>query len=362
VAPVTPPTYLTAGTYSARLDRQVIGALLTPDAVTGPLAARSGVKPSPGGTGLKVIQRPTPDMWVRVQPGTCYIQAVSSTGGAYVCQNDSDYDVQLDAAHATLPRKDLIYARAADAADDTGSLNEFIIDALTGTPAASPVRPALPSQAIGLAEAAVAAAGTSIVTANITDLRTHVTALGGTLPIVASANIPASPYPGMRIYRQDLAQPVEQVWDGTAWRTVMDTGYGATYGTLGYAQWDCVPDYVIGSGGGTSIRYDGTNPCRLNFTVPSGLPTTRVLRFTVSMNVGITTGARLWGMPWLDSTTGLLERRVGIPSDGFARGWSQITSVGATTVAPGAHFMEWRARIEVDDATVFSIEFHVELV
>lgn len=363
MAPVNPPAWLQAGTYPARLDRLTLGGLMHPGS-GGALVGRGGVKPISGSTGLRVIQRPTPDMQVRVQPGTCYVPATSTLGGVYICHNDADYDVQLDPAHATLPRKDLVYARVADAADDTGAANEFQIDRVTGTPASSPVRPAAPTQAVLLGEVAVAAADSSIVTADITDLRTYSTPLGGLLPVRSAADIPADPYPGMSIYRLDMTPPVQQIWDGTAWRTVLDTGYGAPIGTLGYNFWGANPNYQVVSTGGVSLRYDGTNVARLDFTVPPGIPAGRVIRFTVTMNVSMASGGRLWGTPMLDSAQTILDRRIGLPGDGQARGFSQISTMPPSAVAPGPHYMEYRARVDSSGApaTFYSFEYHVEVI
>jgi hypothetical protein len=222
VAPVNPPAQLQAGSYSARVDRLGLAGMLTPHASVGSLKGRSGVRPNGAGTSLKVTQRATPAMWVTVGDGTCFVPATSVTGGNYECHNDAPYDVQIAAAHATLARKDLIVGRVYDAIDDVGAQNLFAIEPITGTPAASPARPATPSQAIALAEVTVGANVTSITTANILDLRQQTVSLGGVLPCASAAEVPTSPFPGMKIYRTDLNQ--EQIWDGTAWRPI---AYGA---------------------------------------------------------------------------------------------------------------------------------------
>jgi hypothetical protein len=57
----------------------------------------------------------------------------------------------------------------------TGSLNDVILQVVAGTPAGSPVAPALPANSISLATIAVGAGATSITNANITDTRVLVT-------------------------------------------------------------------------------------------------------------------------------------------------------------------------------------------
>lgn len=226
MAPVTPPVWEQAGSFSAKAARQGIACLLQPEVSAGALVARGGVHPRGGTNSLQVSQRATPDMNVTIAPGTCHIAATSITGGVYACVNDAAYDVAISAAHATLARKDLIFAQVRDAVDDSGSNNDFIIDKATGTPASSPTRPATPGQAIALAEVLVPANSTSVTNGNITDLRRKTVALGGILPCANSGEVPSSPYAGMKIFRTDTKQ--EQVWDGTAWQTIIsnsDTGW-----------------------------------------------------------------------------------------------------------------------------------------
>jgi hypothetical protein len=217
MSPITPPANLQAASYPARIDRLDSAALLTSGYGIGPLAGRAGVKPGAYGatSGLQVTQRAVPDRYVTVGPGTCYIQAASALGGTYICHNDASYDVQTAASHPTLPRIDLIIARVYDAVDDVGSQNTFAIESVTGTAAASPVAPPVPGQSHVLAQVAVAAASTTVVTANITDLRARVVALGGILPCRDAADVPASPHHGMTIFREDLGYP--QMYRSGAW-------------------------------------------------------------------------------------------------------------------------------------------------
>jgi hypothetical protein len=255
MAPVTPPAWQQAGSYSARLDRQVLAGLITPNLAGGLMVGRGGVKPSGANTSIKVTQRASPDMWVTVAMGTCYIPATSTTGGSYICHNDAAYDVQITSSHATLARKDLIIARVKDAVDDTGAINAFTIEVVTGTAAGSPSAPALPSQSINLAELLIPAASSSVTNANITDRRTRVVGLGGVLPIANTSDWPSGTYPGHTVYRDDSG--LLQFWNGSTWRTVIDdasyppTGAWSTY-TVNWSSGGTQP----GLGNGTqSGRY-----------------------------------------------------------------------------------------------------------
>lgn len=262
MAPITPPANLQAASYPARIDRLDSAALLATHYTSGPLTSRPGVKPGSTATtgGMAVGPRGVPDRYVTVQPGTCYIQSTNLLGGTYIAHNDAAYDVQTAASHPTLPRIDLIVARVYDAVDDVGSQNTFTIEVVTGTPASSPVAPATPSQSLVLAQIAVAAASTTVTAGNITDTRNRVVALGGVLPCRGASDVPATPYPGMTIFREDLAQ--EQIWSGSAWLLIggafpkariarttnlsISSGSNATV-TLGTVDYATTPTLVSGN-------------------------------------------------------------------------------------------------------------------
>jgi hypothetical protein len=221
VAVLNPPNYLQAGTYTARYDRLGQAAMLVPNQSAGALAARGGVRPAASGGGLVVTQRATPAMFVSITAGSAFVPSASATGGVYICHNDASVDVAISTAHATLARKDLIVARVYDA-EISGALNQWALESVTGTPAGSPALPATPSGAIALAQVNVAAAATTIVNANITDLRVLATALGGTMPL-PSGSPPSSPYEGMAVYHTDTDLP--KWYNGSTWRGWQDEGY-----------------------------------------------------------------------------------------------------------------------------------------
>lgn len=90
--------------------------------------------------------------------------------GGYRVYNDAQQTVTLAAASTTYPRIDLIVA----AIDTSQSPYVPVIKVITGTPAASPSVPSIPSSlvAITLAKVTVAANATTISTGNIVDMRT----------------------------------------------------------------------------------------------------------------------------------------------------------------------------------------------
>jgi hypothetical protein len=88
--------------------------------------------------------------------------------------NDAQDTLTITTADPTNPRIDLVCATVRDAFY-SGANNDVIFQVIAGTPAGSPVAPALPANSISLATVAVGAAVTQINTANITDTRTLVT-------------------------------------------------------------------------------------------------------------------------------------------------------------------------------------------
>ncbi len=84
-------------------------------------------------------------------------------------------NVVVTAADSTNPRIDIICLKVDVSVDpNSGSTNLGTIVCIAGTPAGSPAAPAVPANHYKLAQIAVAASVTSIVTANITDSRSEV--------------------------------------------------------------------------------------------------------------------------------------------------------------------------------------------
>lgn len=230
MAPINPPVYQQASSYSARLDRLMVAGLMAPEHGTGALAARGGVRPTPSNTGLQVTQRASPGMWVTVGAGIGYVPAQSAVGGVYEVFNDASYDVAIGTAHATLARRDLVVARVYDA-EYAGASNIWGLEVVQGTAAGSPVLPSTPAGAIALAQVQVSAGVTTITNASITDLRTYTTALGGTIPVLSTAR-PGAPYKGMAIYETNNNRPMW--YNGTSWTGWADEGYLTTSALASY--------------------------------------------------------------------------------------------------------------------------------
>ncbi|MGZ3140795.1 hypothetical protein ACVDFE_02080 [Lentzea chajnantorensis] len=134
---------------------------------------RDGVLPSAYGGGLYldlmiVPDSPTPGMAVRSYLGQCVISR--SGQGPYVSTLRSTGRIDLPASSTTNPRRDLIVAQVLDASIGDADTRTRLWS-VTGTPAGTPLLPAVPTGAIPLAELAIAANATQVTSANITDLR-----------------------------------------------------------------------------------------------------------------------------------------------------------------------------------------------
>ena len=158
----TPPSWLQAGSYPAQYDRLTAQALW---ATTGIIGTSS----------LAVTQNSPAGMSVRVASGWAAIVGTTTTNmGVYTVFNDATTVATITAADITNPRIDLVCVTVRDAFY-SGVNNDVIINVVAGTPASSPTVPATPANSIALATVAVAANASTIVTADITDVRVLVT-------------------------------------------------------------------------------------------------------------------------------------------------------------------------------------------
>jgi hypothetical protein len=128
-----------------------------------------------GSSSLAVTQSGTPGMSVVIASGwAAIVGTTQSNMGVYTAYNDAAATAAITTANATNPRIDLVCLTVNDSYY-TGSTNNVVINVVAGTPASSPTVPATPANSIALARVAVAANATSIVNANITDVRVAVT-------------------------------------------------------------------------------------------------------------------------------------------------------------------------------------------
>ncbi len=139
---------------------------------------------------LAVTANSTPNMTINIAAGQVWIPGtLGATGGmqgnnsaqspsltsftqqgSYYALNDGVVNLSLAASDPTNPRIDVVYAAIEDA-QYSGASNQAVLGIATGTPAGSPVAPAVPANAVSLADIVVAATTTTIVQGNISDAR-----------------------------------------------------------------------------------------------------------------------------------------------------------------------------------------------
>ena len=149
-----------AGTYNAVDDRRLIGMLLTQG--SDPLSGIGRVY-----AGLVVQAKGTPDWSVNVTAGRCVIPTPASDGGGFYLFNDATQNVVVTPV-SSQPRIDLLVAEVVDP-DYAGALSQGQFRVVQGTPAGSPVAPALPSGTLLLATLTHAGSASSIATAAISN-------------------------------------------------------------------------------------------------------------------------------------------------------------------------------------------------
>lgn len=188
---------------------------------------RGGVRP--GDPGLAVSLAGT-TVNVSAGAGT----ATRSGQGTYRFQLAATSPGTLAAAHATLTRIDLVYARVWDNAVDSSGLTKADAVLLTGTPAGSPVAPTPGATEIytplaTITVPSVAGGGTGAATVSTTARQVTV-APGGILPVTSTADIAlAGLYAGQARY--NTIRGVLEFWTGSAWQAQGDwAAYTPTWG------------------------------------------------------------------------------------------------------------------------------------
>jgi hypothetical protein len=184
-----------------------VDTVLTMTGGTHPLSARSGVVP--GSNGLNVTLSGTT---ITVDSGIALVYFAGQ--GVYRAALTSASTLTLTAAHATLPRIDLVYLRIWDNTVDASGLNQADPVYLAGTASSTPSAPTPAGTIIymPLAQISVPASGGGSPTVNNT-VRPITVAPGGILP---SSTAPAGPYVGQYY---DSGSGLLR-WNGSAWRQV----------------------------------------------------------------------------------------------------------------------------------------------
>lgn len=275
-----PPFVLQGDSHPAIVFRHALGGLLGAPvtAFAGGVAATGarGAHGVCGGADMAVAQNGTPNMTVLVAAGHAFIRGTEATiQDTYAVYNDASTSLAIAAADPSLPRNDLICLQVRDSNYSGASLDARLV-VVQGTPNASPADPSLASfpNALVLARVRVNAAATSIVTANITDLRTRAAAVGATI-VCTSTTRPTGlgTLDRVEIFETDTGRVLR--WDGTAWiRTQHVSAAGRTGASVRRATNQSIPNGTL-----TAITFpiedfdsDGFIAAGGSlFTIPAGL-------------------------------------------------------------------------------------------
>lgn len=234
VAISQPPTWLQNGTYSARLDRNLIDLFFT----EGVLA--------PGAGDFEVGQTTPVSNSVLIQPGRAIVTGDDEADqGKYLCVSTGILTLALNAAPVSDSRIDLVYLRVNDSTAGGPAGDNGTVEFLEGTAAPSPVAPATPTTAIPLAEITRTAGDTFIDNSMIIDVR--VASSGQTFTVRSNFEVlttaqrnALTPYVGESIYNTD--ENYVQVYNGTQWFDVGSTFFEA----LTTAQRNALPSPYAG--------------------------------------------------------------------------------------------------------------------
>jgi hypothetical protein len=170
------PLWQQAGTYTATLDRSLIGT----------------VWPTGGTTG-GAVTAVNNTMTVSVAPGTVIVPLATGQGAALCRWDAAEVVGPLAAAPASNSRIDLIVCQVRDNQLDAGSNNDFVFTFVTGTAAASPTPPATPANAYSMAQITVASGMTNLNTATINTVASGLASGAAYLDVSSTAPPPAAP-------------------------------------------------------------------------------------------------------------------------------------------------------------------------
>lgn len=164
MAIINPPAWMQQGSYPARTDRLVLNSTVRNEGVV---------------EGFAVSQTTTATMAVRVAAGKAFVDGTSvALQGIYNVINDASVTLTVATSDSTFARYDLVVLTVRDA-DVAGSVNQGVLQVITGTPSSNPQVPSLPASSLALGRLLIGANSTSVSTASISDVRLFTAAAGG---------------------------------------------------------------------------------------------------------------------------------------------------------------------------------------
>ena len=268
------PGWLQALTYTAENDRLAMQAFTSPVG-SGTSAQYADAHGWDGGVGLtyanvcfKVSQRGAgANMSVDIAPGFGTVPGQSSTTqGMYTVASDAVVNAAIATSSPSNPRIDLVYMQVADAGY-SGVTNAATFGVVTGTPAPSPAVPTLPANSIALARVLVGTSVSSIVNANITDVRLGLGAAGG-LAQARSSFMPTYAPNGQQLFQTDTgAMKVFSL--ANVWEDLLTPGASVAYTPSWTAASGTAPAIGNGTVTGRYIKIGRTCTVWVNFQAGS---------------------------------------------------------------------------------------------
>jgi hypothetical protein len=202
-----------APAYAANELRRAMAVLFTQSGEPDRFGAREGVHPA-GSAGVTVS-----GMTVTVQHLKAVVYpGLTTLSGPYIVQLQSGTHA-VTAADATNPRKDIVALQIQDHDEDSSGQRRAQSVYVAGTPAPSPVEPALPANSFRLATVDVPAGST---TPSLTYNAPLTVAAGGIVPVRNDAELPGSSsgmYDGAARWKQDTNE-LQIHNGGSVWETV----------------------------------------------------------------------------------------------------------------------------------------------
>lgn len=169
--------------YSGRMLRQSFSPMIAGATSSRPLGGRTGVRP---GTSTSTVTATSTTWTCGPFAGVADLESASEAG-PYSFAFDANATGSVTAAHATLPRKDIIYVQISDPAEaDGSSVPSAVRGYLAGTAAASPSAPSAPSRAFTIAEISVPASGGGSPT--VLWVAPYTVGAGGIVPLASSSH------------------------------------------------------------------------------------------------------------------------------------------------------------------------------
>lgn len=234
-----------------------ISALLSAlgGSATNQLGIGSGVRHAPNNPLFVAVAS---GLSVTVNPGFAIVQgSAAANSGAYAGTLDATATLTCATADLVNPRIDSVIVQFVDNGNNTSTAT---VNIQTGTPAASPSPPAVPSNSIVLCNITVPANAVSLTSGNLSDQRNFLAAAGGIKPVSSSSFYPTTgPASG---YAHDLTTGRLKWFNGTALQAPQTAAFApvsgvGSSGTANSTAYVTLASATVTVDGRTPVRVDG---------------------------------------------------------------------------------------------------------